>query len=198
MSEKTFENYKSKYLDLHDKVRSQQQKDKVSILEDVDFELELIHRDEVNVAYILKLLARLKQTEKEEQEKQKKALLDLLSGEVALRSKRELIEKFIEENLPHIHDADAIPDAFKKFWQEQKILALNKLCEEEHLDHKQFQNLIDSYIFTGKMPLKEDVFKCLENRPSVLKAIGIAERIIEKMREFVEVFLEGVAAWLIY
>jgi type I restriction enzyme R subunit len=62
MNAQSFEDYRSKYLDLYEKVRSDHQKEKVSILEDVDFELELIHRDEVNVAYILKLLARLKQT----------------------------------------------------------------------------------------------------------------------------------------
>jgi type I restriction enzyme R subunit len=50
MTEQQFEDYKSKYLDLYDKVRSEHQKEKVSILEDVDFELELIHRDEINVA----------------------------------------------------------------------------------------------------------------------------------------------------
>ena len=49
MDEQTFEDYKSKYLDLHDKVRSDHEKEKVSILDDVDFELELIHRDEINV-----------------------------------------------------------------------------------------------------------------------------------------------------
>src|SRR5690606_16967157 len=53
----TFEDYKSKYLDLHDKVKSDHNKEKVSILEEVDFELELIHRDEINVTYILNLLA---------------------------------------------------------------------------------------------------------------------------------------------
>jgi type I restriction enzyme R subunit len=49
MNEQLFEDYKSKYLDLYDKVKSDHQKEKVSILEDVDFELELIHRDEINV-----------------------------------------------------------------------------------------------------------------------------------------------------
>ena len=194
MSEQSFEDYKSKYLDLYDKVRSDRQKEKASILEDVDFELELIHRDEINVAYILKLLAKLKQADASEQEKQKKALIDLLTGDVELRSKRELIEKFIEENLPHIEDVDDIADEFEKYWQEQKVLALDKLCEEEHLDNKQFNNLIDSYIFSGQEPLKDDVFRCLENRPSVLEAGEIAERIIEKMKEFVAVFIEGVAA----
>jgi len=51
MNEQSFEDYKRKYLDLHDKVRSNHRKEKASFLEDVDFELELIHRDEVNVAY---------------------------------------------------------------------------------------------------------------------------------------------------
>lgn len=59
MNEQSFEDYKSKYLDLHDKVKNDHSKEKVSILEDVDFELELIHRDEINVAYILRLLAKL-------------------------------------------------------------------------------------------------------------------------------------------
>jgi type I restriction enzyme R subunit len=56
MTEQQFEDYKSKYLDLYDKVKREHQKEKVSILEDVDFELELIHRDEINVAYIIQLL----------------------------------------------------------------------------------------------------------------------------------------------
>ena len=194
MSEQSFEDYKSKYLDLYDKVKSDHQKEKASILEDVDFELELIHRDEVNVAYILKLLAKLKQTEKTKHEQQKKAIIDLLAGEIELRSKRELIEKFIEENLPQINDVDAIPDEFATFWNDQKILAISKLCEEEDLDKKQFQSLIDTYIYSEQEPLRDDVFKCLDNRPSVLKAREIGERIINKMKEFVEVFIRGVAA----
>jgi type I restriction enzyme, R subunit len=60
MSEQSFADYKSKYLDLYDRVKRDHQKEKVSILNDIDFELELIHRDEINVTYILKLLARLK------------------------------------------------------------------------------------------------------------------------------------------
>ena len=56
MNAQQFEDYKSKYLDLYDKVRTNRQKEKISILEDIDFELELIHRDEINVSYIIALL----------------------------------------------------------------------------------------------------------------------------------------------
>ncbi|MCA0132607.1 type I restriction endonuclease subunit R [Winogradskyella alexanderae] len=192
IDEQTFEDYKSKYLDLYDKHKGSQQKQKTSILDDIDFELELIHRDQINVAYILKLLAKLKDAKQSEAQAQKKAIIDLLAGEVELRSKRELIEKFIEENLPHIEDVDAIQDEFENYWQEQKVLALAKLCEEENLDKAQFNALMESYIYSGQEPIRNDVFKCLDNRPSILKAREIGERIINKMKEFIQVFVEGM------
>ena len=68
MSEQMFEDYKSKYLDMYeDKMEKGEGSEKVSILEDVDFELELIHKDEINVTYILMLLARYKDAEERRQ-----------------------------------------------------------------------------------------------------------------------------------
>ncbi|MCF8277918.1 MAG: type I restriction endonuclease subunit R [Flavobacteriales bacterium] len=193
MSEQAFADYSSKYQDIRESVKHS--KEKVSILNDVDFEVELLHRDEVNVAYILKLLAQQKKTDdKTEKERQKKQILDMLKGEVELRSKRDLIEKFIDEMLPHISDLDSIEDEFKKYWEDQKVLALNDICQEENLDRQQFSNLIETYIFSGQEPLKEQVFACLEQRPSILQARSIGERIIERMKEFVEVFVKGMTA----
>ena len=194
IDEQTFENFKSKYLDLYQKVKTENQKEKTSILDDIDFELELIHRDLINVAYIIKLLAKLKQAKASEAQQQKKAIMDLLGGDIELRSKRELIEKFILENLPLIDNADNIQDEFEKYWQEQKVLALGKLCEEEHLDKEQFKALIDAYIFSGQDPIRDEVLKCLGDRPSILQARAIGERIIFKMKEFVEVFEKGMVA----
>ena len=195
LDEQEFEDYKGKYLDLYEKVKREAQKEKISILDDIDFELELIHRDRINRAYILKLLRGFKE-EKEPSKSaaKKKAIVDLLGGDVTLRSKRELIEKFIDENLPHIEDADKIEDEFEQYWQDEKVLALGKLCEEENLDKAQFKALIDTYIYSGQEPIRDDVFKCLDNRPSILQARTIGERIIEKMREFVEVFVNGMSA----
>lgn len=194
IDEQTFENFKSKYLDLYQKVKSETQKQKTSILDDIDFELELIHRDLINVAYIIKLLAKLKQSKGTEAQQQKKAIMDLLGGDIELRSKRELIEKFILENLPVIDNVDNIQDEFEKYWQEQKVLALGKLCEDEQLDKVQFKALIDAYIFSGQDPLRDEVLKCLGNRPSILQAREIGERIIQKMKEYIQVFEMGMVA----
>ncbi|MBK7946185.1 MAG: type I restriction endonuclease subunit R [Flavobacteriales bacterium] len=195
LTEQQFADYTSKYLDLKDSVQRQRTKDKHSILEDIDFEVVLVHRDEINVAYILKLLARLKgESSEAKREAVRKQIAALLGSEVELRSKRELIEKFIAEHLPKITDADRIQDAFDQYWEDQRVLALQAICEEEGLDQRQFSNLIEAYIFTGQEPLKDDVFKCLESRPSVLKAREIGERIVEQMKEYVKVFLEGMVA----
>jgi len=121
-----FEDYKGKYLDIYEKVKREAQKEKISILDDIDFELELIHRDRINVAYIIKLLAKMKITNSTEAAAQKKAIIDLLGGDVMLRSKRELIEKFIDENLPHIADADKIEEEFDNYWQDQKSIGLRQ------------------------------------------------------------------------
>lgn len=193
MTEQRFEDYKSKYLDLYDKVKSEHKKDKTSILEDVDFELELIHRDVINVAYIIKLLAKLGNADKADAEQQKLNIIAMLTGDIELRSKRELIEKFINENLPLIEDMDKVQDEFEQFWNDQKVLALNQICEEENLDQKQFKALIDAYIYSEQEPLRDEVFDCLDSRPSILKAREIGDRIIARMKEFVDVFVKGVA-----
>lgn len=194
IDEETFLDYQTKYIDLYAKVKRETAKQKTSILNDIDFEVELIHRDIINVAYIIKLLAKLKQAKKSEREQQKKAIMDLLGSDVQLRSKRELIEKFIEENLPRIENADTIQEEFEQYWQDQKVLALAKLCDDEQLDKEQFKALIDTYIFSGQEPLRDDVLKCLGNRPSILRAREVGERIINKMKEFVEVFVQGMVA----
>lgn len=194
IDEEEFNNFKSKYLDLYQKVKQDHQKEKTSILDEIDFELELIHKDQINVAYIIKLLAQMKNATPSDAAIQRKAIIDLLGGDIQLRSKRELIEKFIQENMPLIKEGDNFNDEFEKFWQEQKVLALGKLCEDEHLDKAQFKALIDAYIYSGREPIKEEVIQCLDNRPSVLQSRAIGDRIIAKMKEFVEVFVKGMVA----
>ena len=192
MEEQTFEDYKSKYLDIHDKVKTTTQKEKVSILNDVDFELELIHRDEVNVAYILKLLAKLHESKKSEREKQRKAIIDMLGGEAQLRSKRELIEKFIDENLPRIEDAEDIPDAFDVFWTQEKVKAFDTLAEEEQLDAEGLREMVSNYLFTERAPLRDDVVQIMRVKPGILQRKAMVERIIGKVEGFVGAFYEGM------
>ncbi|MBS4040674.1 MAG: type I restriction endonuclease subunit R [Flavobacteriales bacterium] len=193
MNEQLFEDYKSKYLDLYDKVKSDHQKEKVSILEDVDFELELIHRDEINVAYIIQLLIKLKSKVQNDVSQAEKEIFNLLNTEAHLRSKRELIEKFIQENLPVLEDEEDIPEAFDKFWNEEQQNAFNKLVKEENLSPDKTQLLIEDYLYAEREPLRDEILELLEGeKPSVLERKKTGDRILSKILGFVETFINGM------
>jgi type I restriction enzyme R subunit len=192
MKEQDFADYTSKYLDLYDKIKSNTRKESVSILEEIDFELELIHRDEINVAYIMKLLAQLKDAKPKDQAKQKKQIIDLISGETELRSKRVLIEQFIQNNLPKITDGDDIENEFKTYWKAETQKALKELSKTEALDQNRVEDIINDYLFTGRMANEDEVIEALEDQPSVLQRESISNRITKKIQDFIKTFVNGV------
>lgn len=193
MAEQLFEDYKSKYLDLYDKVKSNHQKEKVSILEDVDFELELIHRDEINVNYIIQLLIKLKTSVQKDVTKTEKEIFNLLNSDAQLRSKRELIEKFIQENLPVLEDTDDIPEAFDKFWNEEQQKAFHKLVKEENLSADKTEKIIEDYLFAEREPLRDEVLELIEgDKPTVLERKKVGDRILSKIIDFVDTFINGM------
>lgn len=195
MTAQEFEDYKSKYLDIYQRVKTNTAPEKVSILEDVDFELELIHRDEINVGYILKLLAKLKDGNKDDFEARRKEIMNLLGGEASLRSKKELIEKFINENLPKIEDSEEVTEEFDKFWSEEQQKAFVQICSDEQLDNDSFQTIISDYLYSEREPLRETVLNTLTGqKPGIKERKNVAERIIHKMKNFVETFIENMGS----
>jgi len=193
MNEQLFEDFKSKYLDLYDKIKSDHQVEKVSILDDVDFELELIHRDEINVAYIIQLLIKLKSKVKSDVSQIEKEIFNLLNTEAHLRSKRELIEKFIKENLPEIEDTDDIPQEFDKFWNVEQKKAFEDLVAKENLSPKKTQTLIEDYLYAEREPLRDELLELLEgSQPSVLERKKVGDRILKKILNFVDTFINGI------
>jgi type I restriction enzyme R subunit len=76
------------------------------------------NRDDINVAYIIQLLIKLKSKTQTDTSKAEQEIMNLLSTETTLRSKRELIEIFIKENLPDITDTAEIQQEFDNYWSE--------------------------------------------------------------------------------
>jgi type I restriction enzyme R subunit len=193
LPEQDFEDYKSKYLDLHDKVvKGKQSGEKTSILEDVDFELTLIHRDDINVAYILGLLQKLNKDNPADSATQRKAIVDLLAGEIQLRSKRVLIEAFISDNLPKLNANENVMDAFSAFWTEHRQKAFEELCQEENLVPENLQNLLNSYLFNNRLPREQQIKGALDFKPKIRESKSIIERIAAKIKVFIDTFIEGM------
>jgi type I restriction enzyme, R subunit len=190
-----FMDYRSAYLDLYDKVKSDTQKEKASILDDVDFELELIHRDVINVQYILQLLAKLYDADAKEATGIRKLILDSVAGDVELRSKRELIERFIQEHLPNVQDATEIPDTFEDYWEKERVSAFDALVKEEQLNSDKLKKVIDRYVYTGVAPLPDPDIVQLIERPLKLAERGpTRKRVLEKVVDYVDTYIKGVAA----
>ena len=193
-----FEDYKSKYLDVHDKIKKDSSSEKTSILEDVDFELNLIHRDEINVAYILNLLISLNKLDPEEAKKRQKEIIDLVAGEVQLRSKRALIEAFIEENLPKLKPNENVIQAFEDYWDANKNEAFSKLCAEERITPKALERLLNNYTFANRLPRDQEIVISLEYKPKILERKPVIARVADKIKAFIDTFIEGMggSGWL--
>ena len=192
MSEQMFADFRSKYLDLYDKVRSETEKEKVSILDDIDFEIELISRDKINVSYIIALLRNLQDAQPADRAKQRKSIMDILDSEVQLRSKKALIEKFISEHFPAVPADGDMGAAFDSYWTEEKQKAIEALSAEEGLDLDGLERVIGDYLFTEKPPIRDEVIDILVTRPTLRERGSIASRVIEKIKDFVETFIDGV------
>lgn len=191
LSEQEFEDYKSKYLDIYDRTRNEEEG--VSIVEEVDFELELIQRDEINVAYIIALLSELhrQQVGNEDQEqadKKRKSILDMLGNEAQLRSKRELIERFINEYMPKISAGQDIKQVFSDYWNNEKQAEIKSLCKEEAMNQDAVYKIIEEYHFSGKEPLRETIFEAMESKPKILERKKIFERVVKKLLELISKF----------
>ena len=201
LTKQEFEDYKSKYLDIYE--HSRKEDEGVSIVEEVDFELELIHKDEINVTYILQLLANLQklheqtqagvETESDEAyEKAKKGILDLLGKETQLRSKRELIEQFINDYLPTLDADTSIEDSFNAYWDTQKQVAIEAFSTELKMKKTAVMAIIEEYNFTGKVPLRDTVFAALEEKPKLLERKTIFEKFVSKMKDFIHTFDDNI------
>lgn len=192
LSEQEFEDYVGKYLDLNDKVKRNQNNEKESILDEVDFELELLHKDDINVTYILELLAKVRRGRGEDYHKQKEAVIKMIVGESKLRSKKELIEKFIDEHLMKLSENDNIEQVFVNYWDNEREKAINLLCEEESLNKEGFYKLIETYLSKGDDARSTEIINLLEKKPSYRERKIIVERLKKKIGDFIEIFIDGV------
>ena len=116
MSEQTYEDFKSKYYLIYDQVKKQE-KNNVSILNDIDFAIELMETDKINVAYIMNLIRSIEFGDKEQREKDINYILSELdrADNPELRKKVELIKSFLKEVVPDLSEGSQVDEAYGDF-----------------------------------------------------------------------------------
>ncbi len=137
ISDRDLQDYQGTYIDLYQELRVKDKADKENINNDIEFEMELIKQVEVNIDYILMLVIKYHKTNC----KDKEILADInraISSSPQLRSKKELIENFIET----INAKTDVDNDWKKFVKEQKETDLKNIIEEENLKPEETKKFI--------------------------------------------------------
>ncbi len=188
ISEQEFYDYQSKYLDLYE-MRKSANSEAESILDEIDFELELTVRDVVNFDYIIQLIAGLKNiTSEAAREKRTEEILSIFDRDARLRKKKDLIRKFIQENLPRVARADDVEQAFEEFWNSERSEVLKDVVSKENIPLEHIEQLIGEYLYTGHLPHEQKIADMLEDTPPILERKGIINRIKAAITNIVDIF----------
>ncbi|MSS43028.1 type I restriction endonuclease subunit R [Anaerosalibacter bizertensis] len=181
-----YQDYRSKYLlikENHDKNKIE----KVSILDDIDFALEIMHRDKINVDYIMNLI---REIDLENEEKRKEDINYIIkeldrADSIELRNKVELIKEFLDKVVPKLDSEDSIDNAFTEFEIERKERVINDFAVKNRLPEEQVEGLIQEYEFSGIIDKEEISDTLTEAKYSFLENV-------EKTQEL-EIFIREVA-----
>ncbi|MDK2990921.1 MAG: type restriction enzyme subunit, partial [Clostridiales bacterium] len=146
LSERDFQDYQSIYIDLYQKYVKNTDADKEIINDDIIFEIELVRQIEVNIDYILMLVAKYQESNC----KDKTILVTIdkaINSSIELRSKKELIERFIEQ----VNVSTKIDEDWRKFLHERKEEDIAALIEEEKLKPEETRRFIDNALRDGAL-----------------------------------------------
>lgn len=186
-----FESFKSKYVDMYDTLVGSRGSDgtKTSIIDEVDFEIELLKKDSINVAYIVSLLKNL-DSNQASFAKDVEFILKTMESSPVLRNKRELLERFIKENreILTFESKEDVEDKLAEFLKVEKEKAIQDMIEEEELKAESVNNIIEKCEFTSRTADYEDVRNSFIKKPSILKLKPRIETIQHKIENILDKF----------
>ena len=187
ISERDFQDYLGRYQDLHDEWKTRREKAKLeNIDDDIVFEIELIKQIEINIDYILMLVAKYHDSHCMDKE----VLITIqkaVDSSPELRSKKDLIENFIAG----INEVEDVMDEWHSYVADEREKALQNIIDEEKLKAAETRQFIEGAFRDGTVKTTgTDIDKIL---PAVSRFGGgnrkeKKETVIEKLKRFFERF----------
>ena len=221
MTEQQFMDFRSKYLDIYETFAAggkqekpkeyQMPEEEASVvceddplatpdtgLEDIDFCLELLHSDIINVAYILELIADLNPYSTDYSERRQQ-IIDTMIKDAELRSKAKLIDGFIQKNVDDDRDsfmarkkkADGTSDLEERlndYITTERTHAINRLAEEEELDSAVLNHYLSEYDYLQKEKPEIIQEALKEKHLGLIKRRKTLTRILDKLRNIIRTF----------
>lgn len=209
MTEQQFNDYKSKYLDITvgfiepPVIPSVVAEDPVPYgnsqgLEDIDFCLELLHSDIINVAYILELIAELDPYSNDYSEK-RQHIIDTMIKDAGMRGKAKLIDGFIQKNVDEDKEnfmsgrskADGtseLEERLNQYIVSERNKAVKDLSDDEQIPTEVLNLYIKEYDYLQKEQ-PEIIQKALkEKHLGLIKTRKALTRIMERLRNIIRTF----------
>ncbi|MEX2804746.1 type I restriction endonuclease subunit R [Streptococcus sp. H31] len=156
---------------------------------DIEFEIELLKTEEINLDYIINLISEKSKTSVSKDDL-KSEMTRVIRSSIDMRSKEELVLSFINDhNQEKLQDEQTILESFYTYARQQKEVAIQTLAEKERLkgDYRHFikQSLIRGYVPSGGTELNELM-------PPTSRRKGARERkkqeIYQQLQELVETY----------
>lgn len=185
MSEQEHEDYKSKYKALYTRIMND--RNVVSVLNDVDFCIELMESDRINAAYIMNLIRNIHF----EDEEQKDYDIRQIKGELSrtdnpqLLRKVEILQAFLDEVVVGLNNADKIDSAYNDFENEEKRKEIAAFADREDIDSKMLTEIISEYEFSGILDVG-NIRDRIDKPLPLLKKKSLVNRIADFIRKLTE------------
>ena len=108
--------------------------DAVSVLNDIDFQVELMRNDLINVKYIMDLIGQINLSDAKARDEKRHQIHKLLdkADDQQLRLKADLIRSFLDKVVPSLKEDSDINEAYYEFEDKEKQKKLM------HLPNKSF------------------------------------------------------------
>ena len=186
ISERDMQDYQSMYIDIYNKFRGREKAVKESINEDVVFEIELVKQVEVNIDYIISLIAKHHEEHTLNAEI-RLSIAKAIDSSIELRGKKDLIEQFISSLTPDVSQVDV---QWQEYVRRQRELELERIIEEEHLKSEPTHKFIEASFRDGT--IRETGTEVAEILPPMSRfskdRAAKKETVLARLREFFERF----------
>ena len=214
MTEQQFMDFRSKYLDIYDTFaggckpsEENQTPDEdtestetstESGIDDIDFCLELLHSDIINVTYILELIADLNPYSADYKEK-RTYIIDTMIKDAELRNKAKLIDGFIQQNVDDDRDnfmarkqkfdgTSDLEERLNNYITTERNNAVDKLAKEEGLDVSVLNHYLSEYDYLQKEQPEIIQEALKEKHLGLIKTRKSLTRIMDRLRSIIRIF----------
>ena len=184
MSDQEFMDYKSKYIMLYRKTKID--REVVSVLDDVDFCIELMETNRINVAYIMNLIRNITfENGKPRNEDVEHIRRELdRSDNMQLHKKIDILKAFLDEVVMGLDGTQDIDAEYDEFENKQKQAEIESFATDEDIDVKMLNHFISEYSFSGVLNQGE-VRDRIEKPMPLLKKKTLVTRIVEFIKSHV-------------